>query len=137
LWTFRSAYIPVVAPWITEVWKLELSEQRNPVPKRFEVARRWQWFAAAASALFVLACFIGWPLGHFWPSVIGFVGFCPSVWVFSIKCYNCGWPAFEDYETQEKLKRDQRFWTRFCGKEYGGVILPLPRACTKCGASFV
>jgi hypothetical protein len=114
-----------------------LSEQRSDVPKVFQVARRWQWFAAGASVLFVLACLIGWPLGYFWPSAIGFFGFFPSVWIFSIKCYNCGWPAFTDHEAQEKLNRDQRVWTRFWGKEYGGVMLPLPGACTKCGASFV
>jgi fatty acid desaturase len=116
---------------------LELSEQRQPIPRRFDIVRRWQWMAAAASAFFFIACFIGWPLGYFWPSAIGFLGFLPSVWVFSIKCYSCGWPAFTDYEAEEKLRRDDRFWSRFWGKEYGGVNLPLPRACSKCGACFV
>jgi len=102
-----------------------------------EIARRWQWFAVAASILFILACFVGWPLGYFWPSVIGFAAFLPSIWVFSTKCGNCGWPAFTDYEAEEMLRRDERFRTRFWGKEHGGVNLPLPCACTRCGASFV
>jgi hypothetical protein len=112
-------------------------EQRSPVPRRFSIARRWQWVAAAASALFVLACFIGWPLGYLWPSAIGFVAVVPSVWLFSIKCHNCGWPAFTDHEADEALKQDNQFWTRFWGKEYGGVRLPLASTCTKCGTSFV
>ena len=115
-----------------------MSERSRPVPKRFRIARRWQWIAAAASGLFVLACFIGWPLGYLWPSAVGLVIFLPSVWLFSIKCYNCGSPAFTDYHAEERLKKDERFWTRFFwGKEYGGVTLPLPCACTKCGSSFV
>lgn len=111
-------------------------EPRNPVLKRLRIARRWQWIALAASVGFFLTCFVGWPLGYLWPSAIGFVGFLPSVWLFSTKCYNCGWPAFTDYEAEEKLRLDESDWTRFWGKEYGGVTLPLPGSCTKCGASF-
>lgn len=111
--------------------------QRKPVSKRLHIARRWQWVAAATSILFVFACLVGWPLGHFWPSVIGFAAFIPSAWVFSTKCGDCGWPVFTDYEADERLRRDERFWTRFWGKEYGGVNLPLARACTKCGANLV
>jgi hypothetical protein len=103
---------------------------------RFQIARRWQWLAAATAALFLLACFVGWPLGYAWPSAVGFLGFVPSVWLFGIKCHICGWPAFTNYEAEERLRRDERFWTRFWGKEYGGVHLPLPSACTKCGAIF-
>ncbi|WP_139114755.1 hypothetical protein [Rhizorhabdus dicambivorans] len=124
----------VHAPWFRG---LKLGEQRRPVPRRFHIARRWQWVAAVISSLFIGACFIGWPLGYFWPSAIGFIGFLPSVWLFNLKCYNCGWPAFSDYEAQEKLRRDERFWTRFWGKEYGGVSLPLARSCSKCGVRFV
>ena len=114
-----------------------MSERSRLVPKRFHIARRWQWIAATASGLFVLTCFIGWPLGYLWPSAVGLVTFLPSVWLFNIKCYNCGSPAFRDYGAEERLKKDERFWTRFWGKEYGGVRLPLPCACTKCGSSFV
>jgi hypothetical protein len=114
-----------------------LIEQRSPISRRLQIARRWQWVAAVASVLFAITCFVGWPLGYLWPSAIGFAAFLPSVWVLSTKCSNCGWPAFTDYEAEEKLKRDERFWTRFWGKEYGGVNLPLPCACSKCGASFV
>jgi hypothetical protein len=57
--------------------------------------------------------------------------------LFSAKCSNCGWPAFTNYEADERLRRDERFWTRFLGKEHGGINLPLPCACTKCGAGFV
>lgn len=105
-------------------------------PNKFQIARRWQWFAAAGAAFCFLTCFIGWPLGYFWPSAIGFFAFLPSVWVFNLKCYNCSWPAFTNYEAEQKLKADQRFWTLFWGKEYGGVTLPLPSSCSKCGADF-
>ena len=113
-----------------------LSEQRSRVPKRLRLARRWQWFAAFGSVLFFLACLIGWPLGYLWPSAIGFVAFLPGCWVFNTKCYDCGYPAFASYAADEKLRGDKRFWTRFWGKEYGGVNLPLRRACSKCGARF-
>ena len=112
-------------------------EQCCPVPRRFGIARRWQRVAAVAFSLFFLACFIGWPLGYLWPSAIGLVGFLPSVWLFSIKCYDCGWSAFTDFEAEEALKQDRRFWSQFWGKDYGGVSLPLRSTCTKCGASFV
>jgi len=111
--------------------------QRTPVSKRLQIARRWQWVAATSSILFAFACLVGWPLGYFWPSAIGFIAFIPSIWVFSTKCSNCAWPAFTVYEAEEKLRQDERFWTRFWGKDYGGVNLPLPRACTKCCARFV
>jgi hypothetical protein len=116
--------------------EIGVSGQGSPFPRRFQIARRWQWTAGAASAAFVLSCFIGWPLGYLWPSAITLLGFIPSAWLFSIKCYNCGWPAFTDYEADERLRRDERFWTRFWGKEYGGVSLPLRSECTKCGANF-
>ena len=114
-----------------------MGEQRSQVPSRLQIARRWQWMAAIASALFGLACFVGWPLGHLWPSAIGFVAFLPSVWVFNTKCYACGMPAFGDHAAEERLRKDRSFWTRFWGKEYGGVRLPLPSACTRCDAPFV
>ena len=119
------------------VEELELTEKLNSVSKRLRIARRCQWIAAAASAIFALTCFVGWPLGYLWPSAIGLAVFLPSVWVFNTECHNCGWPAFTNYEAEEKLRLDERFWTNFWGKEYGGVHLPLPSACTKCGASFV
>ncbi|MGN6690098.1 MAG: hypothetical protein ACTHJU_04050 [Sphingopyxis sp.] len=112
-------------------------EQHRPVSTRIRIARRLHWVAAAASILFALTCFVGWPLGYLWPSGIGLAAFLPSIWVFSAKCGNCGWPAFTDYEADEKLQRDERSCTRFWGKEYGGVNLPLSSACTKCGARFV
>jgi hypothetical protein len=112
-------------------------EKHRQIPRRLRIARRWQWGAAAASAVLILSCFVGWPLGYLWPSALAFVGFLPSVWVFSTKCYNCDWPAFADYEADERLRLDERFWTRFWGKEYGGVKLPLPCSCSKCGATFV
>lgn len=90
-----------------------MSERSRPVPQRFRIARRWQWIAAAASGLFALACFVGWLLGYLWPSAFGLVTFLPSVWLFSVKCYNCGWPAFTDFKAEERLKDDDRFWTRF------------------------
>lgn len=105
--------------------------------RRLNIARRWQWVATAASVLFILTCFVGWPLGVLWPSAIAFVGFVPSVWLFNTKCYRCGLGAFTHYAADEELRRDERFWTRFWGKEYGGLHLPLPSECTKCGASFV
>ena len=114
-----------------------LSEPHGHIPKRFKIARRYQWIAAATSAVFVLCVFIGWPLGYVWPSAIGFLGFLPAVWLFNIKCHNCGYAAFSNYATDERLKHDERFWTRFWGQEYDGVHLPLPTACTKCGAPFI
>lgn len=113
-----------------------MNEERSPIPRRFRIARRWQWVAATGSALFLLASLIGWPLGYLWPSAIGFVALLPSVWLFSTKCHSCRWPAFTNHDAEEALKEDQRVSTRFWGKEYGGVRLPLPNACTKCGASF-
>jgi hypothetical protein len=113
-----------------------MSDQVDPFPNRFHIVRSWQWFAAAASALFVLTCFVGWPLGLLWPSLIAFFGFVPSVWLFNIRCYKCGYPAFADFQADERLRRDERFWTRFWGKEYGGVRLPLRHRCSKCAANF-
>ena len=107
------------------------------MPRRLRIARRWQWMAASASGLFVLSCVVGWPLGFLWPSALGLVIFLPSVWLFSTKCYNCGWPAFTDFKGEEQLKNDERLWARFWGKEYGGVSLPLPCSCPKCNTSFV
>ena len=114
-----------------------VTADRSEVPKRFELARRWQWPAAVVSAAFVLSCFIGWPFGYFWPSAIGLVLFIPAVTLFSIKCDACGYPAFQDYKADERLRLDNRCWTRFWGKEYGGVHLPLRTECSKCGARFV
>jgi len=114
-----------------------MAADRSQIPKRFEIARRWQWPAAFASVAFLLACFIGWPLGYLWPSVVGLVLFIPAVALFNIKCDACGYPAFEDYQASERLRLDNRFWTRFWGKEYGGVHLPLRSECSKCGARFV
>ena len=114
-----------------------MSYQVDEIPKRFRIARSWQWFAAAASAVFVLTCFVGWPLGFLWPSFVAFLGFIPSVWLFNIRCYKCGYPAFADFQADESLRRDERFWTRFWGKEYGGVHLPLRDKCTKCAAHFI
>jgi hypothetical protein len=45
--------------------------------------------------------------------------------------------CFADFQADERLRRDERFWTRFWGKEYGGVHLPLRHRCTKCGANFI
>jgi len=109
----------------------------KPVPKRLKAARRWQWPAALASAFFAAACFILLPLGYWQPAAIGLFGFLPAVWLFNIKCHRCGSPAFADYQADEKLKLDERVWTRIWGKEYGGIHLPLKSACTKCGAPFV
>ncbi|MXO58800.1 hypothetical protein GRI89_04500 [Altererythrobacter salegens] len=104
------------------------------IPSKFQTARRWQWFAAIASGGFILTCFIGWPLGYFWPSIVGLAAFVPSVLLFSIKCHRCGWPAFTDFVAETKLGAAK--WT-FWGKDFGGIHLPLPKACTKCGAQFV
>ena len=104
--------------------------------KRLKAAQRWQWVATVACGLFFLTCFLGWPFGYLWPSAVSLLAFLPSVWIFSTKCNNCGWLAFCDYKTEEKLRNDQRFWTRFWGKDYGGVSLPLPSSCTKCDVSF-
>lgn len=114
-----------------------MAEEKSEIPKRFEIARRWQWPAALASALFFLSCLIGWPFSLFWPSLIGLVLFIPAAALFSIKCYACGYPAFADYRTDERVKLDSRLRTRFWGKEYGGVRLPLESGCSKCGAQFV
>jgi hypothetical protein len=35
------------------------------------------------------------------------------------------------------LRLDNRFRTRFWGKEFGGVHLPLRSNCSKCGTRFV
>lgn len=107
------------------------------VPKRFETARRWQWPAAIASVAFFLSCFVGLPFGYFWPSAIGLVLFIPAAALFNVKCDACGYPAFQDYRAGERLRLDKRFWTRFWGKEYGGVHLPLRSECSKCGTRFV
>ena len=82
------------------------------------------------------SCFIGWPLGYFWPSAIGLLGFLPAVWLFSIKCHACGYPAFAHFKADEKLNADKRFRARLWGKDHGGIHLPLGSACTRCGASF-
>ena len=68
-----------------------MAQHTNPIPKRFMIARRWQWQAAFACALFVITCFVGWPFGYFWPSVVGLIVFLPAVWLFNINCYECGW----------------------------------------------
>lgn len=87
-------------------------------------------------SIVILSCFIGWLLSLFWPSAIGLVLFVPAAPLFSIKCHECGYPAFADYQADERLRADNRFWTRFWGKEYGGVHLPLRSACSKCCARF-
>lgn len=114
-----------------------MAEDKAAIPKRFDIARRGQWPAAVASALFILSCFIGWPFSLFWPSAVGLVLFIPAAALFSIRCHACGYPAFADYQADERLRADNRFWTRLWGKEYGGVHLPLRSACSKCGAQFV
>ena len=113
-----------------------MTADRSDIPKRFQIARRWQWPAAFASAVFFLSCFIGWPFGYFWPSAVGFTLFIPAVALFNIKCDACGYPAFQDYRANERLKLDDRFRTRFWGKEYG-VHFPLRSECSKCGTCFV
>lgn len=114
-----------------------MAQPSDAIPKRLRTARRWQWLAASASALFVATCFVGWPLGFLWPSVVGLIGFLPAVWLFNTSCYSCGYPAFANYQADEALRLDDRFWTRFWGKEYGGVRLSLRHDCSKCGARFV
>ncbi|MBO9500608.1 hypothetical protein [Brevundimonas sp. A19_0] len=113
-----------------------MSEPPNSIPPRFAIARRWQWVALAGASLAVITVFVAWPLGYLWPAAAALVAFLPSVWLFTLKCYRCGWPAFTDHAAEERLKQDQRFWTRFWGKDPGGVHLPLPRECTRCGAPF-
>jgi fatty-acid desaturase len=118
--------------------KVQLMTTNQPAaPKRFKIARFWQWPAFAACALFLLSCFVGWPLGVFWPSAVGLFLFIPAAALFNIKCHACGYPAFSDFQADERLRNDNRFWTRFWGKEYGGVHLPLRSECSKCGVSFV
>jgi hypothetical protein len=114
-----------------------MTAENSEMAKRFTVARRWQWPAAIASSLSILSCFIGWPLGYYWPSAVGLVLFIPAAILFNIKCDTCGYPAFQDYQADERLRLDNRFWTRFWGKGYGGVHLPLRSDCSKCGARFV
>jgi fatty-acid desaturase len=114
-----------------------MRDEVNRIPKRLRIARRWQWIAAIASAAFLLTCFVGWPLGYWLPSLVALVLFIPSVWLFNTRCYMCGYPAFADSEADDRLARDDRFWTRFWGKEYGGVRLPLRDRCTRCGANFI
>jgi hypothetical protein len=80
---------------------------------------------------------VGWPLGYFWPSLVTLLGFIPAVWLLSTRCHGCGYPAFADFNTDERLRRDQRFWTGVWGKNYQGVHLPLRESCTKCGTNFV
>ena len=114
-----------------------MSDEVNRIPKRFRIARSLQWIAMSGIAAFVLTCFVGWPLGFFWPSLVAFFAFIPSAWLFNIKCYRCAYPAFADFRSDERLNRDERFWTRFWGKEYGGVHLPLRHRCSKCGVNFI
>lgn len=114
-----------------------MTADQSELRKRFEIARRWQWPAIVASAVFFLSCFIGWPFGYFWPSAIGLVFFIPAVALFNVKCDACGYPAFQDYQADERLRGDNRLWTRFWDKEYGAVHLPLRSECSKCGARFV
>tara|TARA_B100000749_G_scaffold256044_1_gene224473 strand:+ start:474 stop:818 length:345 start_codon:yes stop_codon:yes gene_type:complete len=113
-----------------------MKQPDGPIPQRFDIARRSQWVAAFACALFAITCFVGWPLGYMWPSVVALIGFLPAVFLFNIHCYACGWPAFTDYPAEQRLSEDRRFWTRFWGKDYGGFHLPLRSQCTKCGAPF-
>ena len=114
-----------------------MTEDTAAIPKRFGIARRWQWPAAVVSASFILSCFIGWPFGFLWPSAVGLVLFIPAAALFNIKCHACGYPAFAYYQEDERLRLDKRFWTRFWGKEYGGIHLPLRSECSKCAARFV
>jgi hypothetical protein len=114
-----------------------MTVDRDAIPKRFDLAHRWQWPAAVVSASFILSCFVGWPVGLYWPSAVGLVLFIPSAALFNIKCHACGYPAYADYHADEQLRLDNRFWTRFWGKHYGGVHLPLRSECSKCGARFV
>jgi hypothetical protein len=114
-----------------------MAADRSAIRKRFKIAQRWQWPAAIASAVFFLSCFIGWPLGYFWPSAVRLVFFIPAVALFNIKCVACGYPAFADYQADAGLRLDNRFSTRFWGEDYGGVHLPLRCECSKCGARFV
>lgn len=113
-----------------------MAQSTYSIPTRFKIARRWQWQAALASALFLITCFVGWPLGYLWPSAVGLIGFLPAVWLFSIKCHECHWPAFADYHADERLSQDHRLWTRLLGKDYGGVHLPLRPTCTKRSVPF-
>ena len=115
-----------------------MTDDGPAIPKRFAIARRWQWPAAAGVALFFLACFVGWPLGYLWPSAAGLVLFLPAVALFNIRCHACGYPAFADYQADERERTRQLrgFWARFWGREPGGVHLPLRSACSKCGARF-
>jgi hypothetical protein len=106
------------------------------IPKRYAIARRWQWPAAVGAGIFMLTCFVGWPLGYLWPSAAAFVLFVPAVVLFNIKCHACGYPAFGDYQADQRAERDTRLWTRFWGKEYSGAHLPLRSRCSKCGAHF-
>lgn len=114
-----------------------MSKQVSNLPRRLQIARRWQWGAAAVPAIFVVCCFVGWPFSIYWPSVVAFAATLPSIWLFNAKCYACRWPAFVDFVAEKKLEDDKSLWVRVNGKELGGIALPLPSACTKCGATFV
>ena len=113
-----------------------MEEHTPSIPKRYTIARRFQYPSAFACALFILSCFVGWPLGVFWPSVVGLVFFVPSAFLLSINCYRCGYPAFSDFQADERLRKDESFWSNFWGKDYRNVRLPLKPSCSKCGTAF-
>lgn len=116
-----------------------MMEDPPAIPKRFAIARRWQWPAAAGIAVFILTCLVGWPLGYLWPSVAALVVFLPAVALLNIKCHACGYPAFADYQADERERTRplSGFQARFWGREQGGAHLPLRPACSKCSAPFV
>lgn len=62
---------------------------------------------------------------------------CPKCLAVQYPMLQVCYSAFADFHADERLRRDERFWTRFWGKEYGGVHLPLRDRCTKCGAHFI
>lgn len=96
------------------------------------MARRWEVIARftiyAVMAAMVIVWIIGQPLFAFGLFFIAM----PAVWLFNLRCEQCGWMVYRLFGTA----RPDRAKDQFLAPLHSKQLWKQPEACSKCGHSF-